>query len=257
MTAVSARAIQKVYGGDRAIVALENVSLDIAEGQFVSVLGPSGCGKSTFLRCIAGLEPVTGGSLHVHGRQVDGPPDNLGMVFQRDALLDWRTIEQNIMLPIEFAKKSRTDAVQRMAQLLEMVGLTQFGDRYPSELSGGMRQRAAICRALIDSPSVLLMDEPFGALDALTRDQMNVEIQRIWRNIRNTCVFVTHSITEAVFLADRVVVLSPRPGRIVETVDIDLPRPRKLAVRETPEFGAYTRKIRRMFEAMGLIDESP
>jgi len=144
-----------------------------------------------------------------------------------------------------------------MAQLLEMVGLTQFGDRYPSELSGGMRQRAAICRALIDSPSVLLMDEPFGALDALTRDQMNVEIQRIWRNIRNTCVFVTHSITEAVFLADRVVVLSPRPGRIVETVDIDLPRPRKLAVRETPEFGAYTRKIRRMFEAMGLIDESP
>jgi NitT/TauT family transport system ATP-binding protein len=256
MTAVSVRAVDKVHGGDRPIAALAEISLDVAEGEFVSVLGPSGCGKSTLLRCIAGLEPVTSGSLLVHGKQINGPPDDLGVVFQRDALLDWRTIEQNIMLPIEFARKSRQGAAPRMAQLLNMVGLTQFADRYPSELSGGMRQRVAICRALIDSPSVLLMDEPFGALDALTRDQMNVEIQRIWRKIRNTCIFVTHSITESVFLADRVVVLSPRPGRILDIIDIDLPRPRKLAIRETPEFGAYTLKIRRLFEGMGLIDES-
>lgn len=256
MTAVSARALHKIYEGQRGVLALDNVSLEIPEGQFTSILGPSGCGKSTFLRCIAGLEEISDGSLHVRGKEVNGPPDNIGMVFQRDALLDWRTIERNIMLPIEFAKKSTQAAAPSMAKLLKLTGLTDFGDRYPRELSGGMRQRAAICRALIDSPALLLMDEPFGALDALTRDQMNVELQRIWLEIRNTVIFVTHGISESVFLADKVAVFSPRPGRILEVIDIDLPRPRKLAIRESAEFGAYTQHIRRLFEGMGLIDES-
>ncbi|KJC38619.1 ABC transporter ATP-binding protein [Bradyrhizobium sp. LTSP849] len=256
MTAVSARALHKIYEGQRSVLALDNVSLEIPEGQFTSILGPSGCGKSTFLRCIAGLEEISDGSLHVRGKEVNGPPDNIGMVFQRDALLDWRTIERNIMLPIEFAKKSTQAAAPSMAKLLKLTGLADFGDRYPRELSGGMRQRAAICRALIDSPALLLMDEPFGALDALTRDQMNVELQRIWLEIRNTVIFVTHGISESVFLADKVAVFSPRPGRILEVIDIDLPRPRKLAIRESAEFGAYTQHIRRLFEGMGLIDES-
>jgi NitT/TauT family transport system ATP-binding protein len=256
MTAVSARAVHKVYEGPRSTLALDNVSLDIPEGQFVSILGPSGCGKSTFLRCIAGLEEITEGSLHVQGNEVKGTPDNIGMVFQRDALLDWRTIEKNIMLPIEFAKKSVDAAQPAMKKLLKLTGLSEFGDRYPRELSGGMRQRAAICRALIDSPDLLLMDEPFGALDALTRDQMNVELQRIWTEVGNTVVFVTHGIAEAVFLADKVVVFSPRPGRIVEVIDIDLPRPRKLSIRESAQFGTYTQHIRSLFEGMGLIDES-
>jgi NitT/TauT family transport system ATP-binding protein len=255
VTAVSARAVGKLYGGPRGTRALDGISLEIPGGQFVSILGPSGCGKSTLLRCIAGLEDITDGSLHVHGREVEGPPDDIGMVFQRDALLDWRTIEDNIMLPIEFAKKPRQPARALMDKLLGLTGLREFGDRYPRELSGGMRQRAAICRALIDSPALLLMDEPFGALDALTRDQMNVELQRIWLETRNTVVFVTHGIAEAVFLADKVFVFSPRPGKIVEILDIDLPRPRKLAVRETPEFGAYTQHIRQLFSGMGLIDE--
>jgi NitT/TauT family transport system ATP-binding protein len=255
VNAISAKTVAKLYGGPRGTHALEQISLEIPVGQFVSILGPSGCGKSTLLRCIAGLEEITDGSLRVRGKEVDGPPDDIGMVFQRDALLDWRTVEDNIMLPIELAKKPRQSARLVMDKLLSLTGLREFGDRYPRELSGGMRQRAAICRALIDSPTLLLMDEPFGALDALTRDQMNVELQRIWLETRNTVVFVTHGISEAVFLADKVVVFSPRPGRIVEVIDVDLPRPRKLAVRETPEFGAYTQRIRQLFSGMGLIDE--
>jgi len=255
MIAVDANNVQKTYAGPRSTLALDNVSLEIPQGRFVSILGPSGCGKSTFLRCIAGLEQITSGSLQVQGSEVQGPPDNIGMVFQRDALLDWRTVEKNIMLPIEFKKKPEADARVAMKKLLKLTGLSEFGDRYPRELSGGMRQRAAICRALIDSPELLLMDEPFGALDALTRDQMNVELQRVWMEVRNTVVFVTHGISEAVYLADKVVIFSPRPGRIVEIMDINLPRPRKLSVRETPEFGAYTSHIRDLFSSMGLIDE--
>lgn len=255
MNAVDARAVHKVYGGPRSTLALDNISLEVPAGQFVSILGPSGCGKSTFLRCIAGLERITNGSLRVEGCEVEGPPDNIGMVFQRDALLDWRTIEKNILLPIEFAKKPLAPARAEMAKLLALTGLADYGGNYPRELSGGMRQRAAICRALIDTPGLLLMDEPFGALDALTRDQMNVELQRVWTEVRNTVIFVTHGISEAVFLADKVVVFSPRPGRIVEVIDIDLPRPRRLAVRESTEFGAYTRRIRSLFADMGLINE--
>jgi NitT/TauT family transport system ATP-binding protein len=254
---IRSRELRKVYPGERALTALDGISLDVKPGEFVSILGPSGCGKSTFLRCVAGLEPVTGGELQVDGRVVDGPPDHVGMVFQRDALLEWRDIERNILLPVEFARKPVQDYRQPLAALLELTGLSEFAGRYPRELSGGMRQRAAICRALIDHPRMLLMDEPFGALDALTRDQMNVELQRIWMETRNTVVFVTHGIAEAVFLADRVVVFSPRPGRIADIIEVDLPRPRRLAVRETAQFGAYTGRIRKLFNEMGLIKEPP
>lgn len=255
--AIHAKGVRKVYPGERALTALDGISLDVAPGEFISILGPSGCGKSTFLRCVAGLEAISDGQLDVDGKPVAGPPDHVGMVFQRDALLEWRNIERNILLPIEFAGKSTANYRAAMAELLALTGLSEFGDRYPRELSGGMRQRAAICRALIDAPSLLLMDEPFGALDALTRDQMNVELQRIWMETRNTVLFVTHGIAEAVFLADRVVVLSPRPGRIADILEIDLPRPRRLAVRETAAFGAYTGRIRELFHEMGLINEEP
>jgi NitT/TauT family transport system ATP-binding protein len=255
--AIHAASVRKVYPGERKLTALDGISLDVRPGEFISVLGPSGCGKSTFLRCVAGLESVTDGDLSVDGRTVSGPPDHLGMVFQRDALLEWRTIEDNIMLPIEFAKKPRHAYREALAQLLKLTGLSEFSMSYPRQLSGGMRQRAAICRALIDQPSLLLMDEPFGALDALTRDQMNVELQRIWIEKKNTVLFVTHGISEAVFLADRVVVLSPRPGRIADVIEVDLPRPRRLAVRETAQFGAYTNRIRDLFHKMGLINEDP
>ncbi|AOB31205.1 ABC transporter ATP-binding protein [Bordetella sp. H567] len=253
--AVSARDVSKQYPGERGVRALDSISVDLPPGRFVSILGPSGCGKSTFLRCVAGLETISAGELRVEGWPVKGPPDGIGMVFQRDALLDWRSIRRNVLLPIEFAHKPVSGYAAKARALLALTGLQDFADCYPHELSGGMRQRAAICRALIDDPRLLLMDEPFGALDALTRDQMNVELQRIWMETRNTVLFVTHGIAEAVFLGDTVLVFSPRPGRIVETLRIDLPRPRPLAVRETAEFGAYVRHIRDLFQDMGLIDE--
>jgi len=255
LPSVVARDVQKVYSGDRDVLALEKVSLNIGNGEFVSILGPSGCGKSTFLRCVAGLESITDGELFVEGRKVVGPPDHVGMVFQRDALLDWRTIEENIYLPIEFKGKARADYREKAKQLLKLTGLSDFADRYPRQLSGGMRQRASICRALIDDPALLMMDEPFGALDAFTRDQMNVELQRIWMKTRNTVMFVTHGITEAVFLADRVVVFAPRPGRIIETLEITLPRPRPLDIRASAEFGRYCSRIRELFQDMGIMKE--
>lgn len=240
---------------EAGITALANISLTIAPGEFVSVLGPSGCGKSTLLRCIAGLEIPTTGSIRVGGAMVTAPPEHLGIVFQRDALLEWRTVLDNLMLPVEFRGGRRDDARVRAQALLEMVGLKGFEGRYPAQLSGGMRQRVAICRALVDDPMLLLMDEPFGALDALTRDQLNVELQKLWLTDRKTVVFVTHSITEAVFLSDRIVVFSPRPGSVAEIIPIDLPRPRRLAVRATQEFLRDATHIRELFERMGLLKE--
>jgi NitT/TauT family transport system ATP-binding protein len=249
--------VEKVFDRRGTIKALAGVSFDIAPGEFFSILGPSGCGKSTLLRCIAGLEAPTEGEIRVGDRRVAGPPEGMGIVFQRDALLEWRTILDNLMLPIDFRRKRRLDARPRALELLEQFGLEEFGQRYPMELSGGMRQRAAICRALIDEPALLLMDEPFGALDALTRDQLNVDLQEIWSADRKTVVFVTHSIAEAVFLSDRIAVFTPRPGRIADLIDVGLPRPRRLSVREDPHFAECVTRIRRIFESMGLLRERP
>lgn len=251
---IEVRGVRKHFG-DAGVTALEELSLSIAPGEFVSVLGPSGCGKSTLLRCIAGLEVPSSGSITVNDTQVSAPPECLGMVFQRDALLDWRTVIENLMLPVDFRRGDRAAARERAASLLTMTGLGEFQEFYPAQLSGGMRQRVAICRALVDDPVLLLMDEPFGALDALTRDQMNIELQRIWLTERKTVMFVTHSITEAIFLSDRVVVLTPRPGRIADAIEIDLPRPRRLAMRSSETFIRYATHIRTLFESMGLLKE--
>ena len=255
-SSVLAQGVRKQYPGPRGVQALQGVDAEIGAGRLVSTLGPSGCGKSTLLRCIAGLEDISEGALTVGGRAVSGPPDGVGIVFQHHALLDWRSIRDNILLPIEFAGKPVADYSAKVAHLLRMTGLHEFANSYPRELSGGMRQRAAICRALVDDPPLLLMDEPFGALDALTRDQMNAELQRIWMETRNTVVFVTHGIAEAVFLGDEVLVFTPRPGRVAHRLVIDLPRPRPLSVRETPQFGQYVGEIRRLFGQMGLLDET-
>jgi len=250
---IEARGVRKQFGGPGGVLALEDVSLRVAEGEFVSLLGPSGCGKSTFLRCLAGLERPSGGELRLAGAPVAGPPERLGIAFQRDALLEWARVLDNVLLPADFGGLPRRAHEPRARALLAMVGLDGFESAYPGQLSGGMRQRVAICRALLLDPRLLLMDEPFGALDALTRDQLNVDLHRIWLDRGMTVVFVTHSITEAVFLSNRVVVFGPRPGRVVEEVTIDLPTPRGLDLREEPAFGRYTRHIRGLFEGMGLI----
>jgi NitT/TauT family transport system ATP-binding protein len=235
-----------------SVVALEDVTLSVADGEFVSLLGPSGCGKSTLLKCVAGLEGLTSGEMRVRGRAVDGSPEGLGMVFQRDLLLDWRTVLDNVLLMAEFQGRNRAAERPRAVALLERFGLGKFADCHPWELSGGMRQRAAICRALLCEPEILLMDEPFGALDAMTRDDLNLELTRIWQMARRTVLFVTHSISEAVYLSDRVVVMSPRPGRVREIVTIDLPRPRPLSIQGTPAFAGYMAHLRGVFAEIGV-----
>jgi NitT/TauT family transport system ATP-binding protein len=249
----------KVYPSPRgAVTALADINLDIRPGEFLSIVGPSGCGKSTLLKCVAGLEPVSRGTLTVKNEPVSGPPEKLGVVFQRDVLLDWRTILDNVLLNAEFLGYKRADYKDRAIELLRRFGLAGFEDRHPWELSGGMRQRASICRALLCEPELLLMDEPFGALDAMTRDDLNVELTRIWQDsgqTRKTVLFITHSIVEAVYLSDRVVMMSRAPGRIVDVIDIDIPRPRPLSVRETPRFGELTGRIRHHFAELGILKE--
>lgn len=246
--------VEKVYRSKRGdVTALHGINTHIGDAEFLSVLGPSGCGKSTLLRCLAGLEKPTGGDIRVAGKTVSGPPDNLGVVFQRDILLEWRTVIQNVLLPVEAQRLRVQEWRERAMKLLDLLGLKNFENRYPHELSGGMRQRVSICRALLMNPNLLLMDEPFGALDAMTRDELNLELQRVWMEDAKTVFFVTHSIAEAVFLGDRVIVMSPSPGRILRTIKIDLPRPRDLSIRETPEFGAYTREICSLFQEMGML----
>ena len=217
------------------------------------MLGPSGCGKSTLLRCIAGLEAWSGGQIAVNGSIINGPPDNMGIVFQRDVLLDWLTVLRNVLLPCRIRRLPADKYTPKARALLKLMGLGGFETRYPWELSGGMRQRVAICRALLLNPALLLMDEPFGALDAMTRDELNLELQRVWLADLKTVLFVTHSIVEAVFLSDRVVVMSRSPGRVVDIVTIELPRPRPLAICETPEFSRYVTQIRQTFERMGVL----
>jgi NitT/TauT family transport system ATP-binding protein len=252
---IEVKELKKVYASSSSndITALAGVALDISEGEFISILGPSGCGKSTLLRCIAGLEPVSGGTILIKSKPLDGPPERLGIVFQRDTLADWRTVLDNVLLVSEFRRNKKADVRARGIELLALFGLSDYMNCYPWELSGGMRQRVAICRALADDPELLLMDEPFGALDAMTRDQLNVELQRIWYQKQKTVLFVTHSIVEAVFLSDRVAVMSSNPGRVIEVLEIDLPRPRRLAMRETPQFASLAARIRRIFMSLGIL----
>lgn len=253
---IQIRNLSKQYSSDNGqVLALDGINLDIAENEFVSVLGPSGCGKSTLLMLIAGLIRPTSGSVSIKGQQVNGPYTDLGIVFQRDVLLDWRSVLDNVLLQIEIRRLRRSEYERVARELLHRVGLSDFLHSYPRALSGGMRQRVAICRALVHDPPLLLMDEPFGALDALTRDQMSLDLMRIWEETHKTVLFVTHSIPEAVFLSDRVIVMSPRPGRVVEDIHVDLPRPRRLAIRDTQHFAEYDRRIREIFMAQGVLVE--
>lgn len=236
--------------------ALDEISLSFGSGEFVSIVGPSGCGKSTLLMLISGLIPVSSGTIRVGGRPVNGAVHEAGIVFQRDVLLDWRSVLSNVMLPIEIKGLDRKSHLQKATELLHSVGLAGFEEKYPSELSGGMRQRVAICRALVQSPGLLLMDEPFGALDALTREQMNLDLQRMWLRDRNTVLFITHSIEEAIFLSDRVLVMSARPGRITEELEVDLPRPRGAHTRSDRKFVEYIERVRQRFLAQGILSEA-
>jgi NitT/TauT family transport system ATP-binding protein len=234
--------------------ALADIDFRVRRGEFISVVGPSGCGKTTLLKILAGLISRTEGGVSIAGHDVTKPLPEVGMVFQAATLLPWRTILENVMVPAEIQKLDRAKHRAKAMELIEMVGLLGFEDKYPYELSGGMQQRAGICRALVHDPAVLLMDEPFGALDAMTREYMNVELLRIWQEKAATIVLVTHSISEAVFLSDRVIVMSPRPGRITEIVDIDLGRPRDLSVMNSDRAGVYVSRIRHHFNAASVID---
>jgi NitT/TauT family transport system ATP-binding protein len=241
------------------VEALAGISASIGAGEFVSLVGPSGCGKSTLLRIVAGLRPATTGTITVAGRNVTQPIPDIGMVFQAPILLKWRSILENVLLPAELAGKDPGKLRPRAEQLLEMAGLGGFGAKLPRELSGGMQQRAALCRALLLDPPLLLMDEPFGALDAMTRDDMALELLRIWgekdlgREARKTVLFVTHSIPEAVFLSDRVIVMSARPGRIAADFRIDLPRPRTVELRATEAFGKLNLEIFRALTGKTIV----
>jgi NitT/TauT family transport system ATP-binding protein len=253
-SAISIRNVGKTYGsGARQTIALAPIDLDVAVGEFVAIVGPSGCGKSTLLRLTAGLIPRTGGDLRVFGRAVNGPVTDLGIVFQQPILLEWRNVLDNVLFQIDMRGLDRAQYRPRALALLEAVGLADFADRRPYELSGGMKQRASIARSLVHEPPLLMMDEPFGALDALTREQMRIDLERLWMDTKKTVVFITHSIDEAVLLADRVVVMSPRPGRIEQIMPIDIERPRGLSARKDPRFLQAVDAITEIFLERGVL----
>jgi NitT/TauT family transport system ATP-binding protein len=229
------------------VQALSGVGFDLQDGEFLSVVGPSGCGKSTLLRIMAGLDRATRGEVLLGGEPVSRPSRDIGIVFQQPTLLPWRSVLENVLLPAQMQRLDRAHSLSRARDLLELVGLSGFVGNYPFELSGGMQQRVAICRALVCDPRILLMDEPFGALDAMTREQMNVELMRIQAEQQKTVVFITHSIPEAVFLGDRVMVMTPRPGRISQMAEIDLPKPRTLATMGSASFASQCNDIRLAF----------
>jgi NitT/TauT family transport system ATP-binding protein len=231
------------------VLALSNLTFELNESEFVAILGSSGCGKSTLLKIIAGLVAPTSGRVRVKGSVVQGPLKSVGMVFQNPVLLKWRTVLGNVLFPAEAPGRSPANYKDVALGLLRMVGLQGFERKYPSELSGGMAQRVSLCRALLLDPELMLMDEPFGALDAFTREEMNLELLQIWEQRRKTILFVTHSISEAVFLADRVLVLAPRPGRVILDLRVGLPRPRSSALRAQSDFGEIVLKLQR---TMGL-----
>ena len=237
--------VSKVYPvRNDELHALSDVTFSVGRGEFVSLLGQSGCGKSTLLKLTAGVSPITAGEIRIADDPVQGPVGGLGMVFQSPVLLEWRDVLGNIMLPIEIMGGYMRAGRERAMRLIDMVGLKGFERRYAAELSGGMQQRVAICRALVTDPSLLLMDEPFGALDAMTRDIMGAELLRIWDETHKTILFVTHSIDEAILLSDRVIVLTPRPGTVGLIVDVDLPRPRTADVRYDPRFLELSQQLR-------------
>jgi len=251
---IELRNVGKIFRrGMTETVALDGFDLTVARSEFVAIVGPSGCGKSTLMRLIAGLTEPTTGSVSVDGNAVTGAITNLGIVFQKPVLLDWRNVLQNVLVQVEMRGLKPDDYMDRASALLHSVGLDKFEDRYPYELSGGMQQRTAIVRALIHDPPLLMMDEPFGALDALTREQMRIDLEELWLGAEKTVVFITHSIDEAVLLADRVVVMSPRPGKVETIIDIGLDRPRGLAARKMPEFELAVDTITDIFLAKGVL----
>jgi NitT/TauT family transport system ATP-binding protein len=242
--------IYKTKNGD--VQAVLDVNLDIKQSEFVAIVGPSGCGKTTILKMVAGLVPYSSGTITIGGQRVEKPQTDVGIVFQDSIMLDWRDVLSNVMIQIDIRKMERAKFQPVAMDLLKKTGLDGFEKKKPYELSGGMRQRVSICRALVHDPPLLLMDEPFGALDALTREQISMDIQHLWMEKRKTALHITHSIPEAVLLADRVVVMSPRPGRIVEIIDIDLPRPRRLD-KLPPTFNDYAGHIRDLFKSAGVL----
>jgi len=224
--------------------AVEDISLEVGDNEFVTLVGASGCGKSTLLKLVAGLTPATAGGIHIGGQMVREPFPDVGFVFQQPVLLPWRSVLDNVLFSVEMLGLEPRQYRKPAGDLLELTGLGGFETKYPRELSGGMQQRVAICRALLPDPSLLLMDEPFGALDAMTREEMSLELLRIWEERRKTILFVTHSIPEAILLADRVVVMTPRPGRIARVLTVDLPRPRTMAMEFDPRFKAASDEVR-------------
>jgi len=252
---IHVKGLRKEYGTPRGtVLALDGIDFTVGEGEFVAVVGPSGCGKSTLLKILAGLLPATRGEVNLRSVPITGPRRDIGVVFQSPVLFPWRTVLDNVLLPVDVQRLGRDHNRSRALELLALVGLRGFEHRYPWELSGGMQQRVAITRGLIHNPAMLLMDEPFGALDAMTREGLNLELQRIWLERRETVVFITHSITEAVFLADRVLIMTSRPGHIVEEVPVAISRPRSLDLLSAPEFGGIVRRIRAHFSSKGGID---
>lgn len=243
---IEVKNVSKIYTGKKSSVcALEDVSFGVERGEFISVVGPSGCGKSTLMKIVAGLMGVSQGKVIVDGFEVKEPLGDVGMVFQSPVLLKWRTVLKNVLLPGETRKDLPKELrMKRARSLLKLAGLEGFEDSYPNQLSGGMQQRVSISRALLLDPKLLLMDEPFGALDAMTREEMNLELLRIWEESKKTVLFITHSIAEAVFLSDRVIVMTPRPGRVRSILEIDLPRPRHGKMRDSERYTNYIAIIR-------------
>ncbi|MCA0243378.1 MAG: ABC transporter ATP-binding protein [Proteobacteria bacterium] len=248
---VEARDLGVTYRASRGpVAAIERLSMTLGQGEFVSVVGPSGCGKSTLIKVFSGLLAPSCGSVTFRGSAIDGPRPDVGMVFQQATLLPWKTVLANVLVPARALKLDRRKAEHDAEELLRLVGLSNFAKHYPSELSGGMQQRVGIARGLIHDPALLLMDEPFSALDTMTRDHMSLELQRIWMAKRKSALFITHSIPEAVFLSDRVLVMSARPGRIIRELRIELPRPRDLSTLVDPRFTAICSELRQLFEQL-------
>lgn len=239
--AIQGRAVEKCFGD---VVAVEGANFEIPAGSFVSIVGPSGCGKSTLLRMMAGLIPKTSGSLTVHGREVEDPREDVGVMFQRPTLLPWKTSLDNVLLPTQLKRKPTEDDAERAMDLLRLTGLDDFCFNFPTQLSGGMQQRVALARLLNIGADILLLDEPFGALDEFTRERLNIELSRIVREVNATAVFVTHNIAEAIFLADYVMVMTPRPGRLADVVKVPFGRPRDISLMRDPEFNDMIGHVR-------------